>query len=44
MLLALLCFIGCSFADNTNIQYWGRRSLLLLAFGLVTCCFAAALC
>ena len=28
--------------DRDNIQYWGRRSALLLTFGLVVCCFAAA--
>ena len=42
MILALLGYIGYSFANRTNIQYWGRRSLLLLVFGLVICCFAAA--
>lgn len=25
-----------------NIQYWGCRSAILLVFGLVICCFAAA--
>lgn len=28
--------------DRDNIRYWGRRSALLLTFGLVVCCFAAA--
>jgi uncharacterized membrane protein YidH (DUF202 family) len=42
MILALLGYIGYSFVNRTNIQYWGRRSLLLLVFGLVICCFAAA--
>lgn len=42
MILALLGFVGYSVVDRTNIQYWGRRSLLLLIFGLVICCFAAA--
>ena len=41
MILALLGFIGCSVFNRTNIQYWGRRSVILLAFGLVVCCFAA---
>ena len=27
---------------RSSIQYWGRRSLILLVFGLVVCCFAAA--
>ena len=42
MILALLSYIGYSFINRTNIQYWGRRSLILLVFGLVLCCFAAA--
>ena len=42
MILALLGFIGWSAFNRTNIQYWGRRSVLLLVFGLVVCCFAAA--
>lgn len=42
MILALLSYIGYSFFNRTNIQYWGRRSLVLLVCGLVVCCFAAA--
>lgn len=42
MLLALLGFVGYSIYDRDNIQYWGRRSALLLTFGLVVCSFAAA--
>ena len=42
MILALLGFVGYSFVNRSSIQYWRRRSLLLLAFGLVLCCFAAA--
>ena len=42
MLLALLGFIGWSVLNRTSIQYWGRRSTILLVFGLVVCCFAAA--
>ena len=42
MILALLGFIGWSAFNRTNIQYWGRRSVILLVFGLVVCCFAAA--
>ena len=44
MLLALLGFVGYSIYDRDNIQYWGRRSALLLTFGLAVCCFAAARC
>ena len=42
MILAMLGFIGWSAFNRTNIQYWGRRSAVLLVFGLVVCCFAAA--
>ena len=42
MILALLGFIGYSAFDRANIAYWGRRSAVLLIFGLVICCFVAA--
>ncbi len=42
MIAALLAFIGCSIYNRNSIQYWGRRTLFLLVFGLVICCFAAA--
>ena len=42
MILALLAFIGCSAANHAAISFWGRRSVILLVFGLVVCCFAAA--
>lgn len=42
MILFLLGFIGWSVRNCANIQYWGRRSAVLLVFGLVVCCFAAA--
>ena len=42
MILVLLGFIGESIANRTNINYWGRRSLFLLVYGLTICCFAAA--
>lgn len=35
ILLALLGFVGYSIYNRDNIQYWGRRSALLLTFGLV---------
>ena len=41
MILVLLGFVGFSFVNRSSIQYWGRRSLLLLVSGLVICCFAA---
>ena len=42
MLFALMGFIGWSVRNRTSIQYLGRRSIVLLVFGLVICCFAAA--
>ena len=42
MILVLLGFISWSVFNRAVIQYWGRRSVLLLVFGLVVCCFAAA--
>ena len=42
MIVALLGFIGYSVYNRTYIQYWGRRTVILLFFGLVICCFAAA--
>ena len=42
MILTLLGYIGVSVWNRGNIACWGRRTLLLLVFGLVVCCFAAA--
>lgn len=42
MILCLLGFMGYTVVRRENVTYWGRRSLLLLVFGLVICCFAAA--
>ena len=42
MLFALLGFIGWAVVNRSSIQYWGRRSTVLLVFGLVICCFATA--
>lgn len=42
MILAMLGFIGYSAVNHAAISYWGRRSAILLIFGLVVCCFAAA--
>lgn len=42
MILALLGFIGYLVFNRADILYWGRRSAILLVFGLVLCCFAAA--
>ena len=43
MILVLLGFISWSVRNCTSIQYWGRRSIVLLVFGLVICCFAATM-
>ena len=42
MILAMLGFIGYSAVNRAAITCWGRRSAILLVFGLVVCCFAAA--
>lgn len=42
MILCLWGFMGYTVVHRENVTYWGRRSLLLLVFGLVICCFAAA--
>lgn len=41
MILALLGFIGYSVCSRAHITFWGRRSAVLLVFGLAVCCFAA---
>ena len=41
MILALLVFIGYTVFNRADVAYWGRRSVVLLIFGLVICCFAA---
>ncbi len=42
MVLALAGFIGYSIWNRNEINFWGRRNLFLLVYGLVICCFAAA--
>ena len=42
MLVLLVGFVGYSISNRSNISFWGRRSLFVLAYGLVICCFAAA--
>lgn len=42
MIVTLLGFIGYSVFHRSCIAFWGRRSLILLVFGLVICCLAAA--
>ena len=42
MIAVLLGFIGWTVWNRDAVQFWERRSVFLLAFGLVACCFAAA--
>jgi len=42
MILSLIGFIGYSIWNQSNINFWGRRSLFVLIYGLIICCFAAA--
>ena len=42
MIAALLGWIGYTVYHRADIQAWGRRSAVLVVFGLVVCCFAAA--
>lgn len=42
MILSLAGFVGYSICNRGNINFWGRRSLFVLIYGLVICCFAAA--
>lgn len=42
MILAILIYIGYSVINSNSVQFWGRRSAIVLIFGLVICCFAAA--
>ena len=42
MIVSLVGFVGYSISNRSNINFWGRRNLFVLAYGLVICCFAAA--
>ena len=42
MIVSLVGFVGYSISNRSNISFWGRRSLFVLVYGLVICCFAAA--
>lgn len=44
MILILLLFIGYCVWNRSNINFWGRRSLVVIAYGLVVCCFALTGC
>ena len=42
MIIALIVFTGYTFYARADICHWGRRSALLLVYGLAVCCFATA--
>lgn len=42
MIISLLVLIVYHYSNRENVNYWGRRTLLLAVYGLVICCFAAA--
>ena len=42
MILSLVGFIGYSVYNRNSVNFWSRRSLFVLGYGLVICCFAAA--
>ena len=42
MIVSLVGVVGYSISNRNSINFWGRRSLFVLAYGLVICCFAAA--
>lgn len=42
MVILMYACIGYSVYNRANIQFWGRRTLVLAIYGLVICCFAAA--
>ena len=42
MILSLVGIVGYLISCRSNINFWGRMSLFVLAYGLVICCFAAA--
>lgn len=41
-ILSLLTFIGYSVYYRDTVTRWGLRTAVLLVFGLLVCCFAAA--
>lgn len=41
LLITYVGFIVYSFINRNQVEFWGRRSLFLFAYGLLICCFAA---
>lgn len=41
MVLTLVGFIGYSLWNRNTINFWGRKNVFLLIYGLVICCLAA---
>ena len=37
MIVSLVGFVGYSISNRSNINFWGRRSLFILAYSLVIC-------
>ena len=37
MILSLAGFVGYSISNRGDINFWGRRSLFVLAYGLIIC-------
>lgn len=42
MLIGLIGFTVYSFIHRDSIEFWGRRTLFISAYGLLICCFATA--
>ena len=42
LLLGLIAFWVWAILTRKTIEHWGLKSLFLLVFGLIVCCFAAA--
>lgn len=41
LLVTYAGFIVYSFMNRNQVEFWGRRSLFLFAYGLLICCLAA---
>lgn len=41
MIISLVAFIVYTFINRDKIDYWGRRTLFIVAYGLIICCYAA---
>ncbi len=41
LVITYIGFIVYSFVNRNQVEFWGKRSLFLFAYGLLICCFAA---